>query len=441
MRTPNIPRRRFLQLSFGAGAAAVLSGCGSDDNGAEAVADVDFAADYDGPEVTLSFWNGFTGGDGPFLHDLVEEFNEQHGNITVDTNTLEWADYYSSVPAAVSRGEGPDVGVMHLDQLGTNAARGVIVPLERMVDALGLDASDFHPQVWDAGTYAGSRYGIPLDIHPLGFYYNRSVLDSAGLDPDSPPTNHDEFMAALEAMSGQGIRGHWISPFMFTGGLEFQSLLPQFGGSLYNDDATEAAWNSDAGVAALEWMVSLIDQGYSPRDVGQDAESIAFTNDDNGFIFNGIWMINGYGDDPDLDWGVAPLPTIGSQPGVWASSHNFVLMNKPNQDPNVMQAAGSFVNWISEHSLQWAEAGQIPARATVRDGSEFQALEYQPTFAEQLDYAVFAPSVPGVGDAQGEMATAVEEAVLGTKDPGQALEDAAGRANQLLEAARERYSD
>src|SRR3712207_8918116 len=30
---------------------------------------------YTGPAVSLNFWNGFTGGDGPIMKKLVEKFN------------------------------------------------------------------------------------------------------------------------------------------------------------------------------------------------------------------------------------------------------------------------------------------------------------------------------------------------------------------------------
>ena len=154
---------------------------------------------------------------------------------------------------------------MHIDQLPTNAARGVILALDDVASALKLKESDFVPVVWNAGLYNGKRYGIPLDIHPLGLYYNKSVMEKAGLDPDDPPQTKDDYMAALEQMKGKGIQGSWMSPFLFTGGLTFQALLYQFGGQLYNEDATKATFNSDAGVSALTWMVDVVKKGTAPR--------------------------------------------------------------------------------------------------------------------------------------------------------------------------------
>jgi len=122
------------------------------------------------------------------------------------------------VPAAVQSGKGPDLGIMHITQLPTNAARGVILALDDVANELNLKKSDFAPVVWDAGIVDGKRYGIPLDVHPLGFYYNKGTMEQAGLDPDSPPTTNDDYMAALEQLKSKGIQGHWMSPFLFTGG-------------------------------------------------------------------------------------------------------------------------------------------------------------------------------------------------------------------------------
>lgn len=437
-----LTRREFLFTSAGAG-LFLLAGCGGGPESNPAVQGQqgsEAGDEYTGPNVELEFWNGFTGGDGPFMRQLVEQFSSEHENINVKMNVMQWADYYQRVPSAVASGRGPDVGIMHVDQLGTNAARNVIIPLDDVADSLNLRESDFAPVVWQAGLYNGQRYGIPLDMHPLGFYYNKSVMEQAGLDPNNPPQTREEYMSALEELKSAGIQGHWVSPFPFTGVLTFMSLLWQFGGDLYNEDVTEAAFNSEAGVEALTWMVDLVRNEHSPRDVGQDAENVAFQNGDNAFIWNGIWMINAYKEIPDLEWGVAPLPQIGTERAAWASSHNFVIMRQRSQDPNRLQASKVFINWITENSLEWAKAGQIPARKSVRESQEFQSLEEQSIFAEQVPYLHFPPAVPGIGDVQAQaLEPAVNEAVLLRKEPEQALNDAANQANQLLEQNRQQY--
>ena len=432
-----LTRREFLLASAGAGAGLVLVGCGGGGGGQGGSGG---GEEYSGPSVELAFWNGFTGGDGPYMNALVDQFNAEHDNIQISTNTMEWEDYYQTVPVAVRSEEGPDVGIMHVDQLGTNAARGVIIPLDEVADALGLEESDFDPTVWNAGIYDGQRYGIPLDIHPLALYYNKSLMEEAGLDPNRPPQTRDEYESALEELRGNGVQGSWVSPFPFTGTLQFESLLWQFGGDLYNEGATRATFNSDAGVEALTWMVDLVENGYSPSDVAQDAEFIAFQNGENALHWNGIWQINALKEVEDLDWGVAPLPRIGSEDAAWASSHNFVITQQATTDQNKVEASQVFINWISQQSIEWARAGQIPARNSVRESQEFEDLPEQSAIAQEVPYLQFVPPVPGIADIQPEtFDQAVNEAVLRQSDPQTALDEAAERADQLLEENQQKY--
>jgi len=428
-----------LLLSAGAGAGLALAGCGGGSTTVQG-AGGDGGKTYKGPKVNLAFWNGLTGGEGPYIQELVQEFNSQSKNINVSMNIVEWETFYQKVPSAVRTGEGPDVAIMHADQLGTNAARGVIIPLDDVANALGLKEGDFAPAVWSAGTYNNQRYGIPLDIHPLGFYYNKDTMEKAGLDSDDPPQTREDYEAALEELKSKGIKGHWISPFPFTGVLTFMVLLWQFGGDLYNEDATKATFNSEAGVEALEWMVSLIKKGYSPKNVAQDAEFVAFQNGNNAFMWNGIWNINPLNEVDGLNWGVSPIPQIGTERATWAGSHHFAIMNKRPLDENKVQASKVFINWVSKQSIEYAKAGQIPARASVRESQAFKNLEEQSTLAKQLPYVHFTPTVPGIADvAPSTFDTAVNEAVLLKTDPKPALDAAASRANQLLEENRQKY--
>jgi hypothetical protein len=133
-----LTRQDFLLLSAGAGAGLALAGCGGGPQNNPAVQGGSAGGggkEYKGPKVTLEFWNGFTGGDGPFIQKMVEQFSSEHKNVQVKMNIIEWADYYQKVPTAVASGKGPDVGIMHCDQLGTNAARNVIIPLDPVAKA------------------------------------------------------------------------------------------------------------------------------------------------------------------------------------------------------------------------------------------------------------------------------------------------------------------
>ena len=439
----SVSRRRFLELAGGAAAAVGLAACSpgsaSVPGASSAPSGDGGAAGYDGPEVSLNFWNGFTGGDGPIMKKLVQQFTSEHSNIKVTMNTMQWADYYAKLPSAVAAGKGPEIAIMHVDSVATNAARRVIQPLDDVATALSLSENDFAPVPWQAGLYQDKRYAIPLDVHPLGFFYNKKVMEKGGLDPEKPPTNADEYGAALETLKGKGVQGHWATPFPFTGSMTVQSLLWQFGGELFSADASAATWADEPGVKAMTWFVDLVKNNYSPGKIAQDADIVALQNGKNAFNWNGIWTLNTLAGDKDVEWGVAVLPNIGGKPAAWAGSHQFVLPTMKTPDQNKSLAARVFLNWISQQSLEWAKAGQVPARNEVRESAEFKALTGQATLAAQINDLHFPPPVPGIGDAMQEWEKALNEAVLGTKQPAAALSDAAGRANKILAANKQKY--
>jgi multiple sugar transport system substrate-binding protein len=138
-----LSRRTFLGLGAGAAASMLLAACGGGSNtppgaggGGGSGGQFGEGKDYTGPNVSLAFWNGFTGGDGPFMRKLVDQFNSEHQNIKVSMNTLQWGDFYPKVPTAVQSGNGPDIAIMHIDQLATNAARRVIIPVDEVATVL-----------------------------------------------------------------------------------------------------------------------------------------------------------------------------------------------------------------------------------------------------------------------------------------------------------------
>jgi multiple sugar transport system substrate-binding protein len=430
-------RRQLLTVAGGAALASVTAACGG---ATTPVIDTGSAlgSSYDGPRVTISFWNGFTGGDGPAMRDLVAKFNASQDRITVEQNTVQWAQYYQRVVAAIHAGRGPDVGAMHLEQLATQAARQTVNPLDDVLDELGLSSDQFPEKVWAGGVVDDVRYGIPLDMHCLASYSNRALLPSDGAA--GRPATGDELRTVLDAVTGEGVETPFWMPNRWPAHLMFLSLLWQFGGEPYAADGSKALFDSDAGVEALTWMRSQIEDGYSPDNVAVDTQYTAFKNGEGAFTWDGIWQINDLqaaGD--ELDWGIAPIPTIGDQPAVWANSHQLVLFRDRSPDDDRLQAGKAFLRFLTEESAAWTGAGMIPARNEARETAEFKDSP-QSALTAAIPAMRFLPSVPGVPDVQAQtLEIAVSEAVLGRLSPAEALTGAAGRATQLLEANLDKF--
>jgi multiple sugar transport system substrate-binding protein len=430
-----LSRRGFL---FAGGSAALLAGCGGGQGvgGSTETGGGEFTGEYDGPAVTLDYWNGFTGGDGPTMQAMLERFNSGQQSITAKNNTMEWADFYQRLPAAANAGRGPEVGVMHLDQLATNAARGVIVPLDDVAEQIGLEESDFISAVWGPGIYNDSRYGIPLDVHSLAMFYNTEHFEQAGIS--EPPTDAASLEEAIGALQDAGFRQPFWMPGLWPAHLMFFSLLWQNGGEPYTEDGTEATFGSDAGVAALTWMREQVDKGYSPANVDQDAQYLAFKNGQNSITWDGIWQINDL-QSANTPYDLAPIPTIGDEDAVWANAHHFFMTSQASDDDDLANASKVFISTLSQQSSEWAEAAMIPARNSAREEAAYQDAP-QARLDSQLELFRFLPAIPGVADTIADtVEVAVNEAVLGKSSPEDALSQAQSNATELLQQNAEKY--
>jgi len=387
--------------------------------------------------VALDYWNPFTGPDGPFMGTLTDNFNAANPNIQVVMTSQ--AEYYTQLGTAAASNSLPDVAIVHADQVATQAFRNVLRPIDDLVSQIGVSESDFPAPVWGAGEVAGKRYSIPLDIHPGVLYYNMDLLSGAGIS--AAPTNQAEFDAAALALTAGDTKGFLITSGFFSA-QTFQTLLHQFGGSEFNADGTAASFNSEAGVRALQWMQD-VQTKYGEPNLETDAEINGFKAGGAGMMMNGIWQItNVTGDAVEFQGQGTAVPQFGEQPAVWAGSHQLTLPAQSDADPCRDAAAGIFIKYLLDNSIEWSKAGQIPASNAVRESAEFQALQPQALIAPSVENAFFPPSVPGITDALGPMGEAVSAIMAGTQtDIKAALDEAAGRSDQILAENKTNFGD
>ena len=409
------------------------AGDGDGDGGPAAAATI---APPENP-VTLEYWTPFTGPDGPFMQELVDQFNAEETGITVNMQIL--PDYYTEVNTAAQANTLPHVGIMHLDQIPLNAENQLITPVEDLVAALELSGDDFTEAVWNNTFWKGQQYAIPMDIHPFSMYWNRAAFEEAGLDPETGPEGEDGFRDALAALREAGYTGPVWSNHGFGAGNTWASLFYQAGGQWTNEDYSEALWNGEEGLRALEYMKALVDDGLHDADVAIDAEINAFLAGDSALIFTGPWQTSRLAEALGDDLGAGPFPQIFGE-GVWAGSHTLAVFDGVSADER--QAAYYFINWLTSHATEWGNAGMPAARASVRESDEFQSLPYISAIAGQVPAAEFFPPIPegfnllyGVGGAT----EAVISVLVGDAEPQPALDASAERYTQILTDLKEDY--
>ena len=394
--------------------------------------------------ITLHYWNGFTGPDGRTMLRLVKRFNQENPDVNVIMQRMDWATYYNKLFVAGLGGRAPEVFVLQTHALQRFARAGFVRPIDDLAAQPGsLDVQDIDANVWQATGVEGKHYGVPLDVWPIGMYYNRRLFREAGIvdaqGEAKPPTNRAEFMEALRKLTRPAANGRpdqW--GFVFTN-LETNvyTLMLQNGGEFFTPDYSRCLVNNPKNVEALQFGVDLIRKyKLAPPPENYDAW-IGFRQGKIGIAFEGIYMLADLQKQKDLDYGGAPIPLIGDHLAYMAGSHNLCL--RSDLHGQEQQAAWRFLRFLSDNSLDWADGGQVPVRKSLRDTPRFRAMRVQSAFAQEVPHVVYLPRINFIFEFQTEFDTAVEKALRGSATPQEALDTAAANINKIL--ARERDAE
>jgi multiple sugar transport system substrate-binding protein len=381
-------------------------------------------------KVEVTFWSGFSGPDGPFMKKIVDKYNSSQDKYKVNFVIQPFAEYYKQIDIALSTDKNrPNVMIMHVDQVPTYVDKGQLQPLDDMAKSAGIKKDDYVSAPVEYATIDGKWYAIPLDVHPLLFYYNKDLFAKAGIN--KVPTNREEFVEAAKKLTdaSQGQYG-FVVPTLWPQQFIFPTIMLQNGGS-WLDGSGKIAYNSPEGVEALEFMRSLIDMKLSPENVQQDGEVTLFLQGKNAMHLNGPWM-KGQFDESGLNYGVAPVPRLGTkQDAVFGGSHTFVVPSA-GKDEKILAGIGDFLKYVAGHSMDWVESGQAVASKNILQSDEFNKLEHQSSAAKQFDYANFAPRVLNWGTISEPLWGEVNLALLGKKEAKKALDDAAKKSTQVM---------
>lgn len=406
--------RTFLGIAAGAAIVAVLAGCGR----AQASA-------APGQPLELTFWNGFSGPDGVAMEKIVKQFNAEHPDIHVRMQIIPWATYYDKLTLGLAFGGAPDVFILHASRVPEYASHGALCQMDDLVKASKLDPNDFMPKPWNATTWQGKRYALPLDCHPLGMYYNVDLFKQAGIA--KPPTTLQEFVDDAKRMTHGDHWGFAMTDTHLVG----STFLYQFGGGVLTADNRRSALDTPQSLQAMNTLSGFIDKDkICPPPAGDDGWR-GFQTGKVGMVFQGIWMISSLDEQKGLHYAAAPVPFFGPVRTVWANSHSMCMPAKTTEARK--QAGWTFIHYLSDHSITWAQGGQVPVRLSILHSPAFQSLRIQREFAKQLPYVQYEPMAVIINQVDSFGDSAIDGCLNHVDAPAALLKDAARRVNNVLE--------
>lgn len=194
-----------------------------------------------------------------WISQLLRQYEKQTG-VKVEESQFQSSDYVAKYTMAFAAKKPRFDVVMLWDFfLPQLTAGGYLMPLDGSANpkiALAKeDREDFFPQSLKGLTIDGRLYGIPESVDTGLFYYRKDVYAKAGLT--RPPRKWDELIDYSKKLTKDGQWGYaFIGRPGYTGTVTFFELLNQAGGT-FLDDKGHPAFNSPAGVKALQFMVDL----------------------------------------------------------------------------------------------------------------------------------------------------------------------------------------
>ncbi|MEV1169500.1 extracellular solute-binding protein [Nonomuraea sp. NPDC049784] len=290
-------------------ALSALAACASaPQGGATATASTDGGADG----AAYTWWDPYPQHDASSAWAKRVDSCGQQAGVTIKRTAYDTTALTNQALLAGQEGNAPDVILLDNPAVSTLADAGMLTTMSDF----GLDTARFDKNLIAAGELDGKTYGIPIGANTLALYYNKKILDAAGVDPKSIK-DWASLDAALKKVKAAGKK-----PITFAAiGTEEGSFqfLPWFWGS----GAQLTQLDSPQAVAALDLWTKWVKDGTAPNSVISNSQNTTweeFLTGQFAFAENGTWQINsakkagfptGIVQIPGKDGGTAPTPTGG----------------------------------------------------------------------------------------------------------------------------------
>lgn len=418
-------RRSLAGIAGTAALALTLAACGGDgETDPTAENTPDQSADPTAVEGELTWWDtSDPANEGPAWQELIKRFNEEYPNVTINYESVPFAEAQNKFKTAAASGSGaPDILRAEVAWVPEFASLGYLYSLDGT--ALLEDQDDFLGTPMSSNMFDGKMYGVPQVTDTLALLYNKKLFDEAGIE--EPPATWDEVADAAKKLKTVGSEGIYIN----SGGYFLLPFIYGEGGDLVDTESQTIEVNSAENVAGISTAQQLVKSGAAVKPVANDPYGTMMTlfkEGKVGMIINGPWEVNNIATDPNFggfeNLGVAPVPAGSAQAGAPVGGHNWVIWE--GMPDAKAEAAIAFVQFMSSTESQAfiaSELGLLPTRQSAYEMPEVQDNEKVAAFKTALDVAVARPWIPEGGQFFGPLDEMATKVLIQGADVKQALD-------------------
>ncbi|ORM32595.1 ABC transporter substrate-binding protein [Williamsia sp. 1135] len=437
----------------------MLTGClssGSTKTQTSAIPELD--ADQKVSIVFESYNYGMAGAWTDTFDELLAEFSRKHPNIAVTpqkpagNSPNPATDTVSSIRNQMTAGNAPDVAQLGFSDLDFTVNQLRAQSLDQLVGSEEVEKNfdgtthPFAPRARTLGDWNGETFGVPFVFSTPVLYYNASLFEQAGLDPNSPPGTWEEATAAAATIAERTGKGGAYIDCLTKAAKDwcFQSLVRSNGGRVLSEDRHTLTFADPPAVEVVTMAKNLVDSGATPA-LTQKQGYEAFARGDMGMILETSAIQDQFVKGARDKWNLrsAAMPSFGGKPVVPTNSGASLFVF--SSDPAKQRAAWELIKFLTSEEAYVrisSGIGYLPLRTGLMDdpaGLKDWAAQnplLEPNL-EQLESMEPWVSMPGNDYLQirDGMMSAIESAVYQGADPATALNAAQEQAATLLPAS------
>jgi len=287
--------------------------------------------------------------------NAVEAYNASHEN-QIELEILPNDDVEGMVGSAAQTDSLPDILAGDVVRIPYWTEQGIFTDLTEQISNLDVK-DDLQQGHIDAGTTVdGQMHTLPFVTDISVMVWNKDLYEEAGLDPESGPTNLDEFVEqakAVAALDEPGVAGSYLAGQ--SGGALVFKLLPTMwasGEDVINTDGTEAALSSDVAKQVYAAYRELAETenglGAGSREETGATWTAPFQEGKIGVMPYPYTAVTGMFEENDFEVGVAPIPGIEGNGSTFLGGDAIGISSSSE---NVAQA-WDFISWLMSDEAQ-----------------------------------------------------------------------------------------
>ena len=373
----------------------------------------------------------------------LDEYEKNNPDVSIKLVPVPGDNYEEKLMTELSGGKSHDIFYVGAETMPKLVETGKLAELTEFLEssASHVSADDFADGLWGAARQDGKIYGVSVDNNPLVMYYNKKVLEEAGVEK-SPQELYEAGewnWAAFEEITGKirdaGQKGFVADKWS----AHYFSWVWSNGGQLYDDDGNYILEENEKAKEAFEYLEKLVKNdnvtyaGSLPQGQGADA---MFMSNQVGFVAAGRWLTPMFSENESLDFDYIPWPTnTGNkmEPGAIA----IAFMSVAKDSKHVEEAMKFMSFYVSAEGQKARLADNGNAVPSVSGVDELITADAVP---EHASYLIDAREIGIVDDKQvmvpgldKEMGDIIELMLLGQQDADKTIADMSKKAKEMIE--------